>query len=92
MLAEAERIIPGLQERAQGRVVLTREDFRRRTHQEHHSSGGSAPVMGKEGLPHRTPIEGLWCVGSQSRSGGGVANVMSGAGKVVQMILEGGGR
>ncbi len=88
LLAEAERIIPGLRERASVKVVLTPEDFRRRTYQEHHSFGGCAPVMGKEGIPHRTPIAGLWFVGSQSQSGGGVTNVMSGARRAAQMILK----
>ncbi len=88
LLAEAERFVPGLRERAQVQVVLTPEDFRRRTFQEHHSFGGCAPVMGKEGVPHRTPIRGLWFVGSQSQSGGGVANVMVGARRAVRMILE----
>ncbi|MDW8103195.1 MAG: NAD(P)/FAD-dependent oxidoreductase [Anaerolineae bacterium] len=90
LIAEAERFIPGLRTHARIRVILTPEDFRRRTYQEHHSFGGCAPVMGKEGIPHRTPIPGLWFIGSQSQSGGGVANVMLGARKTVQMILQGG--
>jgi phytoene dehydrogenase-like protein len=88
LLAEAERFIPGLRARAQVQVILTPEDFRRRTFQEHHSFGGCAPVMGKGGVPHRTPIRGLWFIGSQSESGGGVANVMSGARRAVQMMLK----
>lgn len=88
LLAEAERIIPGLRARAQVMVVLTPEDFRQRTYQEHHSFGGCAPVMGKAGIPHRTPIAGLWFVGSQSQSGGGVTNVMTGARKTARMILR----
>jgi phytoene dehydrogenase-like protein len=27
-------------------------------------------------VPHRTPIDGLWFIGQQSESGGGVMNVM----------------
>lgn len=87
LIAEAERIIPGLRARARVQVILTPEDFRRRTHQEHHSFGGCAPVMGKEGISHRTPIPGLWFIGSQSQSGGGVTNVMTGARRAAQMIL-----
>jgi all-trans-retinol 13,14-reductase len=86
LLVEATRIIPGLRERARIRIVLTPEDFRARTHQEHHSFGGCAPVMGKEGAPHRTPIQGLWFIGAQSESRGGVANVMAGARKAVRLI------
>jgi all-trans-retinol 13,14-reductase len=88
LLAEAERIVPGLRERAQLRVTLTPDDFRVRTHQEHHSFGGCAPVMGKEGAPHRTPIQGLWFIGSQSESRGGVAGVMAGARKAMQMVKQ----
>jgi phytoene dehydrogenase-like protein len=88
LLAEAEKVIPGLRERAQVRVVLTPHDFRVRTNLEHHSFGGCAPVMGKEGAPHRTPIRGLWFIGSQSESRGGVANVITGAQKAIHMIRE----
>ena len=89
LLAEAEKVVPGLRERAQVKVILTPHDFRVRTNQEHHSFGGCAPIMGKEGAPHRTPIRGLWFVGSQSESRGGVANVIAGTRRAVQMIKEG---
>ncbi len=88
LLVEAVRIIPRLRERAQVQVTLTPEDFRARTMQEHHSFGGAAPVLGKEATPHRTPIQGLWFIGSQSESGAGVANVISGTRKAVQMVLR----
>ncbi len=88
LLAEAERILPDLRARAQVRVVLTPGDFRRRTHLRHHSFGGCAPVIGREGAPHRTPIRGLWFIGAQSESRGGVAGVMAGARKTIQMIQE----
>jgi all-trans-retinol 13,14-reductase len=88
LLAEAEKVIPGLRERSRVSVVLTPEDFRARTHTQHHSFGGAAPVMGKEGTPHRTPIKGLWFIGAQSQSRGGVASVMTGAHACVRMILE----
>jgi phytoene dehydrogenase-like protein len=88
LLAEADKVLPGLRERAQVRVILTPDDFRVRTHQVHHSFGGCAPVMGKEGAPHRTPIRGLWFIGSQSESRGGVAGVMAGARKAVEMIRK----
>jgi len=86
LLAEAEKIVPGLRERAQVRVILTPDDFRLRTHQVHHSFGGAAPVLGKEGVPHHTPIRGLWFIGSQSESRGGVAGVMAGARKAIRMM------
>ena len=77
-----------LRERAQVRVILTPDDFRLRTHQVHHSFGGAAPVMGKEGVPHRTPIRGLWFIGSQSESRGGVAGVMAGARRAINLIKQ----
>lgn len=86
LLAQAERILPGLRQHVQVQVVMTPDDFKKRTHLAHHSFGGAAPVMGKEKAPHRTPIPGLWFIGAQSESGGGVANVMAGAQKVARMI------
>jgi len=86
LLAEAEKILPGLRERTSVRAILTPHDFRVRTNQEHHSFGGCAPVMGKEGAPHRTPVRGLWFVGAQSESRGGVANVIAGTKNAVQTI------
>jgi len=87
LLACAERVLPGLRAHTTVRVVLTPDDFRILTHLEHHSFGGCAPVMGKLGAPHRTGIPGLWFVGAQSESAGGVANVITGAYKAAQLIL-----
>ena len=39
-------------------------------------------------IPHRTPIRGLWFIGAQSESGGGVNNVIPAAYKVAKMIAE----
>lgn len=87
LLVEAEKIIPGLRKHAKVQVALTPVDFRKLTHLDHHAFGGTAPVMGKGGMPHQTPIEGLWFVGAQSESGGGIANVMAGARKTARRIL-----
>jgi phytoene dehydrogenase-like protein len=87
LLVEAEQIIPGLCKHAKVQVALTPVDFRKLTHLDHHAFGGTAPVMGKGGMPHQTPIEGLWFVGAQSESGGGIANVMAGARKTALKIL-----
>jgi phytoene dehydrogenase-like protein len=88
LLAEAGKVIPGLGERAQVKVILTPHDFRVRTLQEHHSFGGVAPVLGRSGAPHRTPIRGLWFVGAQSESNAGVANSIVGAWRAVRMIRK----
>jgi phytoene dehydrogenase-like protein len=89
LIAEAEAHIPGLREHTLTSLVLTPEDFRQRTHQKHHSFGGIPPVIGNQPPAHKTPIQGLWFIGTQSESTGGVQNVMVGAQKVAKRILKG---
>jgi phytoene dehydrogenase-like protein len=88
LVAEAERHIPGLRQHTKTRLVLTPEDFRLRTHLKHHSFGGVPPIIGNKPPEHQTPICGLWFIGAQSESGGGVVNVMTGAQKTVRQILR----
>jgi phytoene dehydrogenase-like protein len=89
LLDEAEKVIPGLREHAKVTVSLTPEDFAAHTYQvDHHSFGGVCPVMGKSGAPHRTPIQGLWFLGAQSETAGGVANVTVGARATVNEIRK----
>jgi phytoene dehydrogenase-like protein len=87
LLHEAEKIIPGLREHARTIVSLTPVDFGELTYmQDHHSFGGMCPVMGKTGAPHRTPFRGLWFLGAQSESGGGVSLVTHGARRVFNLV------
>jgi phytoene dehydrogenase-like protein len=88
LLVEAEKVIPGLRQHSRVSFALTPQDFSARAHQRHHSFGGCAPVMGKDGVAHRTPVDGLWFIGAQSESRGGVLNVMTGARKVAQTIIK----
>jgi len=88
LVAYAEKYIPDLAEHTQLRVILTPEDFRRRTYLDHHAFGGIAPVMGKSGAPHKTPVEGLWFVGAQSASGGGLPNVIPAAYRTAKAIAN----
>lgn len=88
LLAAAEKVMPGLREHAKVRVVLTPDDFRRITHLSRHAFGGFAPVMGREGVPHRTPVRGLYFIGAQSASGGGIGNVVQGARRAYAMIAR----
>jgi phytoene dehydrogenase-like protein len=44
--------------------------------------------MGKSGAPHETPIEGLWFVGQQSESGGGLPNVIPAAYRTAKAIAH----
>ena len=85
----AEEVIPGLREHARVTVSMTPDDFKKRTHLDHHAFGGVSPVMGKSGMPHKTPIDGLWFLGAQSETAGGVPNVMLGARAVHKKVREG---
>jgi all-trans-retinol 13,14-reductase len=88
LVKEAERYIPGLRQHTKTRMVLTPADYRSRTHQKHHSFGGVPPVIGNKPPSHQTPIPGLWFIGAQSESGGGVLNVMLGARKAASQIIN----
>ncbi len=88
LVAQAEQHVPGLRQHTRTRMILTPEDFRARTHQEHHSFGGVPPIIGNKPPAHKTPIDGLWFIGAQSESAGGVMNVMVGAQKVARRILH----
>jgi len=89
LVAEAGQYIPGLAQHTLTRLILTPEDYRTRTAQAHHSFGGVPPVIGNKPPAHKTPIQGLWFIGAQSESTGGVLNVMTGAQKVARSILKG---
>ena len=89
LVAEAEAHIPALRQHTLTRMILTPDDFRKRTAQKHHSFGGIPPVMGNKAPAHKTPIENLWFIGAQSESAGGVLNVMTGAQKVTRRIIRG---
>lgn len=82
----AEEYIPGLRDHTQTRLIMAPPDFRSRIAVDHHSFGGTAPVMGGENIPFQTPIHNLWFVGCQSESTGGIENVMKGARQLAQKI------
>jgi len=88
LIGEAERIVPGLKKGTVERMVLAPDDFRKRVRQGHHSFGGLPPVMGQVNPSHKTEIENLWFIGSQSESGGGVRGVMVGARNVARRVLR----
>jgi len=79
LIDQVEKVIPAIRDHIITQVVLTPPDFAARTHLQHHAFGGRVPVMGSEGPGYETPIAGLWFVGAQSKSGGGVQNAMVGA-------------
>ena len=88
LLGYAGQRIPGLQTHSQIIEIITPDDWRLRTHPSHHAFGGIAPVLGSWRVPHQTPVQGLWFVGAQSESGGGVNSVIPAAYKTAQKILQ----
>jgi phytoene dehydrogenase-like protein len=84
----AQTKIPGLKEHIVEMEIFTPEDFRGITLQQHHAFGGCAPVMNKKTVPYRTPVSGLWFIGSQSESGAGMNNVIEGAWRAADMIIN----
>jgi len=88
LLIEAEKIIPGLREHTKVKVILTPDDFKKITHLKHHAFGGMAPIMGKAGAPHKTPLKNLWFIGAQSESGAGLPNIISDTGRTMRKILK----
>jgi phytoene dehydrogenase-like protein len=47
-----------------------------------------APIMGKSGIPHKTPIEDLWFIGAQSESGAGLPNIISDTSRTMKKIIK----
>ena len=88
LLDIAEKYIPGLREHTKIKIILTPEDFKKRTHLNHHAFGGTVPHLTIPPPPHKTPIEGLWFVGAQSETYGGVIGAINGADNVVKMMLK----
>jgi len=88
LLEYAEKKLPGLRKHIVVRHILSPVELRKLTHLDHHAFGGLAPVMNSWKIPHKTPVEGLWFIGAQSESGGGINNVIPSAFKVAKRILE----
>ena len=88
LLDLAREEFPQLQEHIVEMEIITPEDFRKLTHQQHHAFGGCAPVMNQKATPYRTPVDGLWFAGAQSESGAGINNVVEGAWRVAHLILN----
>lgn len=88
LLDLAEEYVPGLREHEKIRIILTPEDFQKRTYLKHHAFGGTVPHLKIPPPRYKTPIDGLWFVGGQSENFGGVTGVMIGAYNVVNHILK----
>jgi prolycopene isomerase len=88
LLEYAEKKLPGLREHIVVKRILSPVELRQLTHLDHHAFGGTAPVMNAWKIPHQTPIDGLWFIGAQSESGGGVNNVLPSAYKTAKKIAS----
>ena len=88
LLDLAEQFVPGLREHTQVKIILTPEDFRKRTYLKCHAFGGTVPHVKIPPPPHKTPINGLWFIGAQSETYGGVVGALTGAENTVNMLLK----
>jgi phytoene dehydrogenase-like protein len=88
LLNLAERFVPGLREHTVTQMILTPEDYKKRTHLAHHAFGGCPPRIDKTPPSHKTPIPGLYFVGAQSEAFGGVNGAITGAEKAVKLICK----
>jgi len=87
LLEIAEGYVPGLRQHTLTRLIITPEEFRRRSYLYQHAFGGCPPALGRTPPPHKTPINGLMFVGAQSEAYGGVTGAMIGTEKAVKKLL-----
>jgi phytoene dehydrogenase-like protein len=88
LLEYAEKKLPGLRKHIVVKRILTPVELRKLTHLGHHAFAGLAPVMNAWKIPHKTPVEGLWFIGAQSESGGGVNNILPSSYKTAKKIIK----
>jgi phytoene dehydrogenase-like protein len=89
LLMEAEKILPGLYESIDTKVILTPDDFKKRLNVVQHSFGGICPTMSQKNPPYETPVENLYYIGQFSESGAGVFGTAMGGREVAIKILKG---
>jgi phytoene desaturase len=88
LLEYAEKYLPDLRKHVEVRRIITPLDWQKRTMVRHHAFGGLAPIMGKSGLPHETPIKNFWFIGHMSESGGGVPATALPVRRLMNKILK----
>lgn len=88
LLEYAEQKLPDLRKHIVVKRVLSPLEFRKLTHLDHHAFGGLAPMMNAWKIPHKTPVEGLWFIGAQSESGGGVNNILPSTYKIAKKVMS----
>lgn len=84
----AEEHIPGLSEHIVEMQVMTPVELREMTYKKKSAFGGVVPRMGAGGPAHVTCVKGLYFVGAQSESGGGVDAVMKGVMKAFDELCK----
>lgn len=87
LITLAEDQLPGLKEHITEKLIMTAKEYREMTHMEKCSFGGVVPIWNQQNPMHTTPVEGLYFVGQQSESGGGVGAVMLGAKKAYEQLI-----
>ncbi|MBQ8264803.1 MAG: NAD(P)/FAD-dependent oxidoreductase [Oscillospiraceae bacterium] len=75
----AEQQLPGLSEHITEKLIMTAIDYREMTHMKKCSFGGVVPIWNQQNPGYTTSVDGLYFVGQQSESAGGVGNVINGA-------------
>jgi phytoene dehydrogenase-like protein len=88
LLELAEEHIPNLRAHVTERLIMAPPDMCRLAHLDRSSFGGLIPVMGKQRPPHVTPLKGLYFIGAQSESGGGVSTQIRAAHKLAAKITR----
>lgn len=88
LIALAEEHLPGLSGHITEKLIMTAVDYREMTHMDKCSFGGVVPIWNQQNPGHTTPVKGLYFVGQQSESGGGIGNVMNGAKNTFDKMLE----
>ncbi len=84
----AEEHLPGLREHICEKLIMTAVDYREMTHMSKCSFGGVVPVWNQQNPGYTTSVKGLYFVGQQSESAGGVGNVINGAKSAYSRMME----
>ncbi len=88
LIALAEEYLPGLSEHITEKLIMTAIDYREMTHMKKCSFGGVVPIWNQQNPGYTTPVKGLYFVGQQSESAGGVGAVMNGAKSAYSRMKE----
>ena len=84
----AEDQLPGLSEHITEKLIMTAVDYREMTHMKKCSFGGVVPIWNQQNPGYTTPVKGLYFVGQQSESAGGVGAVINGAKSAYDRMIE----